>query len=74
MTSPSMSTTVGDSRDERQPLRDAQDWLTGPLDAATQAWIDASVAQYEEHRARVETACSGLLIGTADYGKRAVTR
>jgi hypothetical protein len=54
--------------------RDAQDWLTGPVDAATQAWIDASVAQYDEQRRQVEAACTGLQIGRADYGQRAVTR
>jgi hypothetical protein len=50
--------------------RDAQDWLTGPVDAATQAWIDESVAQYDEHRRQVEAACTGLQIGTATYGRR----
>lgn len=50
--------------------RDACDWLTGPTDDATQAWIDASVAQYEQRRRQVEDACTGepkLLIGRADY-------
>lgn len=53
------------------PQRDL-DAIFGPVDAATQAWIDADLARYKLHRRRVADACAGrptLQIGIADYGQ-----